>query len=226
MSLDDSFESYRSERDFLKNYASQIGHKASKADSGYFEPGFYKKLREESRKWHEVLRDYSNAAILVPVGLWSMSEAFTWPDSDISLLGIGNHRFFLFHSGAAAWVIKRIYEANFGSQQKEEPFGTRVWRKVFGVASATSVFAIGCHLTIDVFQPKSVIFPGIGSLIDGTLVDDNIWLFGNALYCFKIADDLYSLALGDDYKRVKLFVKERFLIPLKEGGARGVPSWD
>ena len=76
------------------------------------------------------------------------------------------------------------------------------------------------------FQPKSVIFPGIGSLIDGTLVDDNIWLFGNALYCFKIADDLYSLALGDDYKRVKLFVKERFLIPLKEGGACGVPSWD
>ena len=46
-------------------------------------------------------------------------------------------------------------------------------------------------------------FPGIGTLVDGTLVDDNIWLFGNAIYCFKVADHLYALALGDDYQRVK-----------------------
>ena len=79
-------------------------------------------------------------------------------------------------------MIKRIYEANFGEPQGEEPFGTSVWRKVFGVAAATSVFAIGCHLTVDAFQTKAVLFPEIGSLVEGTLVDDNIWLLSNALY--------------------------------------------
>ena len=151
-------------------------------------------MRESSemilKKWQDVLRDYSNAAVLVPVGLWSFSEAYSFPDMDISILGIGNHRFFLFHSGAAAWVIKRIYEANFGEQTEDEPFGTRIWRKVFGVAAASSVFAIGCHLTIDTLQPKSISFPQIGSLIEGTLVDDNIWLLSNALYCFKVSSSL------------------------------------
>ena len=94
-----------------------------------------------------------------------------------------------------------------------ETFVNRVIRKIFGVAAASSAFAIGCHLTIDVFQPKSVVFPGIGSLLDGTLVDDNVWLFGNAIYCFKVADHLYALALGEDYERVKQFVIEHFINP-------------
>jgi hypothetical protein len=41
---------------------------------------------------------------------------------------------------------------------------------------------VGCHLLLDVFQPKAVIFPFFGSLVEGTLVDDNLWLLGNALW--------------------------------------------
>ena len=109
--------------------------------------------------------------------------------------------------------MKTLYEANFEPRPEKEAFANRVIRKLFGVAAASSAFAIGCHLTIDVFQPKSVVFPGIGSLVDGTMVDDNVWLFGNAIYCFKVADHIYALALGEDYDRVKNFVAEHFLKP-------------
>ena len=94
MTSKDPFESYREERDFFKSYASHLGKAASGAYKGHFDDGFYEKLRKESRKWQDVFRDYSNAAVLVPVGLWTFNEALSWPDSDISLLGIGNHRFF------------------------------------------------------------------------------------------------------------------------------------
>ena len=226
MASDDPFRRFKSEREFRKNFNAKLSNAAQNAQGDYFEPGFYGKLREDSRKWQDAIRDYSSAAVLVPVGLWSFSESFSFPDSDISILGIGNHRFFLFHSGAAAWIVKTVYEANFGPPKENEAFGTRVWRKVLGVAAASSVFAIGCHLTIDALQPKSVIFPGVGSLINGTLIDDNIWLLGNAFYCFKVADDIYALALGEDYERVKDFIKYRFIRPLKEGGARDVPVWN
>lgn len=226
MTTNNSYDDYLNERDYFEKYSANLGKASSNAYTGHFEKSYYERIRSESSKWQDVLRDYSNGVILVPVGAWSFFESLSMPDWDISVLGIGHHRFFLFHSGAAAWLIKRVYDSNFNKSASQEKFSTRVWRKVFGVAAASSVLAIGCHLTIDVFQPKSVIFPGLGSLVDGTLVDDNVWLLGNALYCFKVADDLYSLALGNDYKRVKLFVKERFIKPIIEGGGHVVSSWN
>ena len=66
----------------------------------------------------------------------------------------------------------------------------------------------------DITQPKSIVFPFFGSLVSDTLIDDNIWMLGNSVYCFKVANDLYTLALGDDFKLVKNFVKENFFEPL------------
>ncbi len=68
-------------------FESKLGKAAAEADGEHFDPRFYEKLRLESRKWQDVLRDYSNAAVLVPVGLWSFSESYSFPDIDISLMG-------------------------------------------------------------------------------------------------------------------------------------------
>ena len=209
----DPFDKIQKERDFRTEYTESLKNEGIKAEGNLFDNDFYEKVRKETRNWEDITRDYANAAVLVPVGAWSFSEALSFPDFDISMLGIGNHRFFLFHSAASAWALKTLYEANFEPKKDNETFVNRVIRKIFGVAAASSAFAIGCHLTIDVFQPKSVVFPGIGSLVDGTLVDDNVWLFGNAIYCFKVADHLYALALGEDYERVKHFVIEHFINP-------------
>lgn len=69
---------------------------------------------------------------------------------------------------------------------------------------------VGVHLMIDVFQPKAVIFPFIGSLVSGTLVDDNIWLIGNSLWAFKIGHDLMVLTVADELEIAKAWVKKKF----------------
>jgi len=210
---EDLYTKFKRNREYRKEYAESLWKEGANIRGTFFKEEFYEKIRNETRNWQDITRDYANAAVLIPVGTWAFSEAISFPDFDISMLGIGNHRFFLFHSAAAAWALKTLYEANFDTIPEEESLANRVIRKIFGVAAASSAFAIGCHLTIDVFQPKSVVFPGIGTLVNGTLVDDNVWLFGNAVYCFKVANHLYALALGDDYQRVKGFVKDHFIEP-------------
>ena len=103
---------------------------------------------------------------------------FRFPDLDIRLLGIGKHRYFLFHSAivplAALWVARK--------------FG-----KIRIVGYLTAIFAIGflagvgIHLVTDVFQTAPVKFPFIGSLVDGTSIDDRLWEGGHALICFGAA---------------------------------------
>ncbi len=51
----------------------------------------------------------AQAAVLVPVGLWGLSHGLTAPDLDISLLGIGKHRFFLFHSALGLVALRYFY---------------------------------------------------------------------------------------------------------------------
>ena len=103
---------------------------------------------------------------------------FRFPDLDIRLLGIGKHRYFLFHSAIvpliALWVARKL-------------------RHISIVGYLTAAFAIGflagvgIHLLTDVFQFKAVMFPFIGSLVDGTSIDDRLWEGGNALLCFGSA---------------------------------------
>lgn len=93
---------------------------------------------------------------------------FKFPDLDIPLLGIGNHRYFLFHSAilpALAWSALR----------------KRGW--VLLALAGGFALGVGAHLVTDVFQTKSVVFPIVGTLVRNSSVDDRLWEGGNAVLC-------------------------------------------
>lgn len=98
---------------------------------------------------------------------------YGFPDLDIRLLGIRNHRYFLFHSAIlplAAWLWLR---------RARRPF-----LAALAVAAAASfALGVGVHLAADTFQSKSVVFPIVGTLVRGTSLDDRLWEGGNAAIC-------------------------------------------
>lgn len=151
----------------------------------------------------------TKAGILVPVGLWGLKAGYSFPDMDISLLGIGNHRFFLFHS-ALGLVALRYFYKQWLLKTNDDRLTSRVTKKVSGMILGTYALGVGIHLAVDVFQPKSIVFPFFGSLIDGTLIDDNIWLLGNSLWAFKIGHDIITLTLADELETAKKYVRKRF----------------
>ncbi len=109
-----------------------------------------------------------------------------FPDLDIRLLGIGAHRNFLFHSLLLVAVLFLLV------RQLDARKGLAIF--VMSVVAGCGI-GIGAHLAADVFQSHPVKFPFIGSLIDGTLTDDRLWLGLNAL-----GSALFSLAI---FKRLK-----------------------
>lgn len=139
----------------------------------------------------------ANLAVMVPTSLVSLSAGLNFPDWDISLLGIGKHRFFLFHSALGLIPLRYLYIK--WKENSQRPHGLQQWlQKVAGVALGTYAVGVGIHLAIDAFQPKAVTFPFFGSLVDGTLADDNVWLLGNSLWAFKIAYDVFALTFADN----------------------------
>lgn len=98
---------------------------------------------------------------------------YRFPDLDIPLLGIGNHRYFLFHSAIfpiAVWLLSRRARG--------------AWVRVVAAALAASfAIGVGIHLFTDVFQSKSVVFPFVGTLVRGTSLDDRLWEGTNAAIC-------------------------------------------
>ncbi len=103
---------------------------------------------------------------------------FKFPDLDISLLGIGKHRHFLFHSAffpAAVYLL-------IGSIFKRTIVIT-----ISMAISMAFAFAIGIHLLTDLFQFKAIYFPIIGNLVYGTSLDDKIWLGANVLGCMRVS---------------------------------------
>ena len=182
-----------------------------------FDRNFYEDVKVRARYWKQQAGTYTKMAVLVPTGLFSLSAGFGFPDEDISLLGIGNHRFFLFHSGVAVWMMRKVYEAQLARTGNSSLLRDKVVNKIVGVAAGSAAFGVGCHLFVDIFQPKSIVFPFLGSLVPGTLVDDDLWLLANGLWCFKMGADMMTLALGDDLPQVKAYVQRTFLEPIKEG---------
>lgn len=195
----------------------EVASKASGITGITFDANFYEEVKATAARWKEQAGNYAKIAVLVPTGLFALSTGYHLPDKDISILGIGNHRFFFFHSGISVWMIRKVYEAYLARQGDSQSLQDRVVRAILGVAAGTLAFGVGCHLVIDTFQPKSVVFPFFGSLLDGTMIDDNLWLLGNAVWCFKMSHDLFVLALGDDLPKVKTYVNRTFIEPLKEG---------
>jgi hypothetical protein len=126
------------------------------------------------------------AGILLPVSSLSFSSVVKLPDLDIKLLGIGWHRYFLFHSAIGVWILQQFFDTyNEYLDNKEHPGSVK---KIFGAIGAGASAAIGLHLLKDgafgYFEgEKSVVFgfPGIfkrNTLIKGTYIDDNIWSLG------------------------------------------------
>lgn len=158
-----------------------------------------------------------SGGILIPLGLLSWAGAlrgYAFPDVDIKLFGIGMHRFWLLHSALAAWVLREF--VTYADKSKlPRPLG-----KILAATGSGAALGIGIHLVKDgsfgLFDgQKSVVFgiPGLwtkGTLIEGTLVDDNIWLLVNGLWAMKISSDLAVLAFGEDVQQVKAWVEERF----------------
>jgi hypothetical protein len=151
--------------------------------------------------------------VLLPVGACGLGHGLSFPDLDISLLGIGNHRFFLFHSAIGLVILRRFYRDCVLKQQNPDRWAARAKRKVAGAMLGGLALGVGIHLAIDVFQPKAVVFPFIGSLIDGTLVDDNIWLIANSVWAFRIAHDVFVLSLADELSQAKEWIAEHFGAP-------------
>jgi hypothetical protein len=169
-----------------------------------------RQMREEINRALHGCAAVTKAGVLVPVGLWGLTEGLSAPDMDISLLGIGNHRFFLFHSALGLAVLRYFFNKWQEAEKCSPQFIKNACGKVVGTLLGTYAVGVGVHLMIDVFQPKAVIFPFFGTLVDGTLIDDNIWLLGNSLWAFKIGRDVFGLVLADELQSAKRYVESKF----------------
>lgn len=116
------------------------------------------------------------------------------PDLDIGFLGIGNHRYFLFHSAIGLHFLKKFYLFMVYDMNKIE---SPELKKFLALSGAFMSYGVALHLLIDCFQPKAVIFPFVGSLIDGTILDDNLWLLTNACWATKIGSEFWQAAKAD-----------------------------
>ncbi len=179
--------------------------------TGMFGPEFYEEVRRQAGQWREYSASAGKLTVLMPTGYFAVGAGCQFPDLDISHLGIGSHRFFLYHSGVGVWVLKKLHQAALAYVGEERgSLKDLVVRKMVGVALGAGAFGVGVHLLVDTFQPKAVIFPGIGSLVNGTLVDDRVWLLGNALWCFQMSQEFFVLALGEEMGWVKEKMLELF----------------
>jgi hypothetical protein len=167
-----------------------------------------RRAQEEARRALNSTTMAAKIGVLAPVGFFGLSEGLHAPDLDISLLGIGNHRYFLFHSAIALVILRYFYRR--WQQESCQGMLERLGQKVIGVALGSFAFGVGVHLALDVVQPKSVVFPFFGSPMNGTLIDDRIWFLGNSLWAFKIGRDVFALCIADEIESARVWVKERF----------------
>lgn len=123
---------------------------------------------------------------VVAVGVWGFIKGLKVADKDISLLGIGFHRNFLFHSAIGLAGLKYIHTRWSKGGNGSKP------GKTIAFMGGCYAFGVSAHLIWDAFTPKAVIFPLFGSLVNGTMLDDTVWLLGNAGWAFKIGCDFMS----------------------------------
>ena len=154
------------------------------------------------------------AGVLVPVGLVSLGYGLAWPDLDIRLLGIGWHRYFLFHSAAAAWLL-REFARSYSTWVQRDPTAPRLQKVVAAIAAGGAV-GIALHLLKDALidGDKTVVFgiPGLrlNTLVPGTHVDDDLWLVANGLWALRIARDVVALAYGEEERAVREYLASHF----------------
>lgn len=103
---------------------------------------------------------------------------YFFPDMDIRLLGIKNHRYWLFHSALIPFVIFAIVN--------RVKTGSIIGKSLYGLCIAFTL-GVGVHLFQDCFEKKSIVFPIVKSLILNTYLDDILWLIANTIIAFVLA---------------------------------------
>jgi hypothetical protein len=171
---------------------------------------FLRNARQAAEDWLRAGYRFAKLSVLLPAGGLGLSYGLVFPDRDIRLLGIGSHRYFLFHSALGLVALRHFYRDWMEKQADPQRWSSRVKRKVAGAALGSFAAGVGVHLAVDVFQPKAVLFPFIGSLADGTMVDDNVWLIGNSLWAFRISREVFALSLADELEAAWTWVREHF----------------
>lgn len=147
--------------------------------------------------------------VLIPTGMMSVEAGFHLPDLDISLIGIQHHRYFLFHGPFAAYLLYRFFRF-LEDKYDTDTLVDRVIRLVGGSVASGVSLGIGIHCLTDLFQPKSIQFPVIGSLVNGTLIDDNLWLFGSALYSMHVSREIVACVFARDLASARQYFQDRW----------------
>jgi len=173
-----------------------------------------------ARPVESLLKDVAGAAVL---GLGAYLGAHL-PDFDIPMLGIGAHRNFLFHSAVPVWALYRLHTWTVYKLRPTQDSVVDLCCKAAGLF--VGGFALGAcvHLFVDaVFQgDKAVIFGALGSLVDGTLVDDRLWLGGSALVCLYVAYRELEYVLGKDHIIISVC---RTYLEKARSAADGIYDW-
>jgi len=120
--------------------------------------------------------DFGNILFIIS-SIISFLILWGFPDLDIALFGIKWHRNFIFHSIIIPYFLYKLLIS-----KKENIISFIFNGVIFGAA-----LSIGVHLIIDVFQPKSVHFIIVSTLVRGTMIDDNLWLGLNGISGLIIA---------------------------------------
>lgn len=168
--------------------------------------------RSASAFWEELpagVRLSGKVLVYSPVLVKSVAMGVAFPDLDLVApgIGIGGHRWAVTHSALAAWIGKK------GLETIDRYVTSDVARKIMKevTASAAVGFSIGLsfHLLKDALwdAEQSVRFNlpfvgGSGTIIDGTYLDDDLWLGTNGLYAAKATKDILLMGFGDDARTV------------------------
>ena len=182
----------------------------------------YRDFLENSRSFSHDIKILGKSTVILPSLFMGYNLFEGFPDLDISTLGIGQHRYWLLHSGLAAYAIKRLRD--IANSHLGDSLPEKVASKALDAFAGGACLGLGLHLMSDFLTPKSVVFPFVGSLVDGTMVDDSVWLLGNSIYCFYVASDIFALGIGKDLDELKNFIWREFGVFKLEQGRKDLKN--
>jgi hypothetical protein len=179
----------------------------------------YNKAKNIGDNLFDILK-FAGGASCFSVGVW---HGVLIPDFDITDLGIGFHRHFLYHSATpaaiASFLRRRVFEKIKSFNERK---GYLSPKKIELIEKAAALYVAGMaigqagHFIADatwqgskaivwripgIFDLKSL--TGSNSLVPGTLLDDHLWLWGNTVVALKIAWEELKFALGKEHPMIK-----------------------
>lgn len=123
------------------------------------------------------------------------------PDFDILALGIGGHRNFLLHSALPVWGLYKIHKWAVHRLKPKPGSAADLCCAAAGLFIGGVALGASTHLFVDATLQghKAVLFPLLGSMVGGSLLDDNLWLGGSSLIALYVAFREFEYVLGADH---------------------------